>query len=115
MVSLFLYFFFQAEDGIRDRDVTGVQTCALPISIYGSGSGGGIKEGEWPVGPKAELLGRLRDAIDEALDFCQERNVILEAIETAQGFERIKALDDAVEDRKSTRLNSSHITISYAV
>jgi len=27
-----LVFFFQAEDGIRDRDVTGVQTCALPIS-----------------------------------------------------------------------------------
>jgi len=25
------FFFFQAEDGIRDRDVTGVQTCALPI------------------------------------------------------------------------------------
>jgi len=25
-------FFFQAEDGIRVRDVTGVQTCALPIS-----------------------------------------------------------------------------------
>src|SRR5699024_11450316 len=29
-----LYFFFQAEDGIRDRNVTGVQTCALPI--YGA-------------------------------------------------------------------------------
>src|SRR5471032_697379 len=28
----FFFFFFQAEDGIRDRDVTGVQTCALPIS-----------------------------------------------------------------------------------
>src|SRR6266699_5111630 len=27
-----LVFFFQAEDGIRDADVTGVQTCALPIS-----------------------------------------------------------------------------------
>src|SRR5436305_4386497 len=26
------YFFFQAEDGIRGADVTGVQTCALPIS-----------------------------------------------------------------------------------
>src|SRR3989442_6465806 len=26
------FFFFQAEDGIRDADVTGVQTCALPIS-----------------------------------------------------------------------------------
>src|SRR5437867_6749906 len=29
----FFFFFFQAEDGIRDRTVTGVQTCALPISI----------------------------------------------------------------------------------
>src|SRR5207249_7645172 len=28
----FFFFFFQAEDGIRDRNVTGVQTCALPIS-----------------------------------------------------------------------------------
>src|SRR2546430_13319635 len=27
-------FFFQAEDGIRDLTVTGVQTCALPISTY---------------------------------------------------------------------------------
>src|SRR5437867_5194870 len=27
-----VFFFFQAEDGIRDRTVTGVQTCALPIS-----------------------------------------------------------------------------------
>src|SRR3989442_7583106 len=30
--TLRLCFFFQAEDGIRDADVTGVQTCALPIS-----------------------------------------------------------------------------------
>src|SRR5258706_11962484 len=30
--SLFFFFFFQAEDGIRDWSVTGVQTCALPIS-----------------------------------------------------------------------------------
>src|SRR5260370_6315622 len=28
----FYFFFFQAEDGIRDSSVTGVQTCALPIS-----------------------------------------------------------------------------------
>src|SRR5690606_39502387 len=28
----FSFFFFQAEDGIRDFHVTGVQTCALPIS-----------------------------------------------------------------------------------
>src|SRR2546430_10331864 len=29
-----LFFFFQAEDGIRDLTVTGVQTCALPISCF---------------------------------------------------------------------------------
>src|SRR6266542_4305008 len=29
---IFFFFFFQAEDGIRDATVTGVQTCALPIS-----------------------------------------------------------------------------------
>src|SRR5207249_7653267 len=29
-----IFFFFQAEDGIRDRNVTGVQTCALPIYYY---------------------------------------------------------------------------------
>src|SRR3712207_7962100 len=33
----FNFFFFQAEDGIRDIGVTGVQTCALPISIKSDG------------------------------------------------------------------------------
>src|SRR2546426_5245617 len=31
MAIMMLFFFFQAEDGIRDYKVTGVQTCALPI------------------------------------------------------------------------------------
>src|SRR5690554_12188 len=31
-LDVLFFFFFQAEDGIRDADVTGVQTCALPIS-----------------------------------------------------------------------------------
>src|SRR2546421_8028808 len=52
---LLFFFFFQAEDGIRDLIVTGVQTCALPISavtgaaifellvaVYGGYFGGGI-------------------------------------------------------------------------
>src|SRR5256886_3521352 len=30
-IYFYLFFFFQAEDGIRDLTVTGVQTCALPI------------------------------------------------------------------------------------
>src|SRR6266542_6456639 len=31
LVDFIIFFFFQAEDGIRDATVTGVQTCALPI------------------------------------------------------------------------------------
>src|SRR2546430_4528408 len=64
-------FFFQAEDGIRDLTVTGVQTCALPIS----------------VGPD---------------DFWRRRSGILSRTCPRR-------------DRKSTRLNSSHSQISYAV
>src|SRR5436189_1754170 len=36
----FFFFFFQAEDGIRDTSVTGVQTCALPISTVRVGTAG---------------------------------------------------------------------------
>src|SRR5437667_8909059 len=36
-MSCLFFFFFQAEDGIRDRDVTGVQTCALPIYLVNLG------------------------------------------------------------------------------
>src|SRR5256885_13539100 len=36
MYISFFFFFFQAEDGIRDYKVTGVQTCALPICIIAS-------------------------------------------------------------------------------
>src|SRR5690606_39393772 len=46
------FFFFQAEDGIRDFHVTGVQTCALPISM--PSSWGGRKDSPprpLPVGP----------------------------------------------------------------
>ena len=35
IVYIYIYiFFFQAEDGIRDTSVTGVQTCALPIYVH---------------------------------------------------------------------------------
>src|SRR2546421_267024 len=38
-LCVFFFFFFQAEDGIRDLIVTGVQTCALPISTIVEGAG----------------------------------------------------------------------------
>src|SRR5688500_20390710 len=40
-----MFFFFQAEDGIRDYKVTGVQTCALPISSTLRGNR--AREGGW--------------------------------------------------------------------
>src|SRR5437764_6057163 len=42
-VVLEFLFFFQAEDGIRDTSVTGVQTCALPISEGGVHQGAGYR------------------------------------------------------------------------
>src|SRR6266496_6701101 len=39
-----LFFFFQAEDGIRGLYVTGVQTCALPILLVGRAIGDGGEE-----------------------------------------------------------------------
>src|SRR5260370_39723046 len=50
------FFFFQAEDGIRDSSVTGVQTCALPISTRR------IKEADHPRG----VIGEVR---------CKQRNM----------------------------------------
>src|SRR5690606_40050339 len=40
------YFFFQAEDGIRDFHVTGVQTCALPISRYAALASGAMEKND---------------------------------------------------------------------
>src|SRR2546430_8294632 len=51
------FFFFQAEDGIRDLTVTGVQTCALPISFewcggFGFGFVGGGEAWWWLLTPQ---------------------------------------------------------------
>src|SRR6266576_3079352 len=46
-----LDFFVQAEDGIRDLYVTGVQTCALPIFLRGGGPGLGPAH-RWPGAPR---------------------------------------------------------------
>src|SRR2546426_7736349 len=50
MVVFIFFFFFQAEDGIRDYKVTGVQTCALPISRAGHEISAGMK-----LEPKEQL------------------------------------------------------------
>src|SRR3989440_7869008 len=82
-----LFFFFQAEDGIRDLIVTGVQTCALPIQA---------EDG-------------IRDLIVTGVQTC--------ALPITPVTIRSRMPSSACDwsDRKSTRLNSSHDQISYAV
>src|SRR3712207_8863677 len=56
----YYFFFFQAEDGIRDIGVTGVQTCALPI--YGSSDAGLVQQ------PRdADVGGRLAKFVAQRL------------------------------------------------
>src|SRR5256886_9163672 len=48
LLDVCLFFFFQAEDGIRDLTVTGVQTCALPICRVAALRGGGGRHDRRP-------------------------------------------------------------------
>src|SRR5258708_12587154 len=91
-LKVFYVFFFQAEDGIRDDLVTGVQTCALPIcgwccsAICRFTLASACSARAWPVPLAVRKNRRSRPWSG-----------------MAKG------------DRKSTRLNSSHQIISYAV
>src|SRR5699024_11961475 len=88
--SSFSFFFFQAEDGIRDRNVTGVQTCALPIS------------------PCAHDKIRFTRAFHGRAEKALVRRI-------TRGPEPFSGRPVSRRDRKSTRLNSRHVSISYAV
>ena len=67
------------------------------LAIYGSGSGGGIREGDTPVKNKAALVEELKKAIADAGGFCFERGIELDKVQRAEGFQRVKLLNDAVE------------------
>jgi type I restriction enzyme R subunit len=67
------------------------------LAIYSSGSGGGIREGDTPVKNKAALVEELKKAITETTGFCGERGVDLDKVQRAEGFQRVKLLNDAVE------------------
>src|SRR2546426_5641989 len=67
---MFCFFFFQAEDGIRDYKVTGVQTCALPISHRLRGLVGlaqAVRDTHFPETDGALAAARRRLAFDEGL------------------------------------------------
>src|SRR5258708_11355038 len=136
-------FFFQAEDGIRDDLVTGVQTCALPIFSHNLKNGlGSIKtilqlkmeSPELPESLRGETqvvldeIGRLSSKLNQLLRFsrpvvrggsvggrCDAAAVIEEVagVLRHEAERRGVALELQVSNRKSTRLNSSHQIISY--
>src|SRR5215216_8043252 len=62
------FFFFQAEDGIRDDLVTGVQTCALPILIAAV------------EGDRAGLVAEAADVLYHLLVVLRSRDVPLDAV-----------------------------------
>src|SRR5256886_9125807 len=103
VVGRYIFFFFQAEDGIRDLTVTGVQTCALPIC-------GGAR--------LAPAVPDHRPAVHE-LPLADTGARALGAPHAGgrcpDGEARERWPADRNRDRKSTRLNSSHSQISYAV
>src|SRR5690348_17966377 len=96
---MFFFFFFQAEDGIRDGRVTGVQTCALPILTLLDNS-------------TEFLIIRVQDSLYGQAGTVSRCTIVYNC--------RISYRNSCVcrsdfTDRKSTRLNSSHPSISYAV
>jgi type I restriction enzyme R subunit len=66
------------------------------LAIYGTG-GGRPEDGETPIKGKGELVAALRKAISEAEEFCREQGVEPGRIREAEGFQKIKLVEDAVE------------------
>src|SRR2546422_5325592 len=73
---MFYFFFFQAEDGIRDVAVTGVQTCALPISPdCPEGMSNAITREEQEFnGRYSRASGAILEAVYHALDPNNQQN-----------------------------------------
>jgi len=68
------------------------------LAIYGSASGGDVREGDTPVQAKAALVDELRSAIDLTIQFCTQRAIDFPKIQaTTESFARTKLWNDAVE------------------
>src|SRR5438034_11017987 len=89
-----IFFFFQAEDGIRDHCVTGVQTCALPIS-HG-------QQGEVAVFPLVENPGAVFTPKARLLVVrSEERRVGKECRSRWSAYHEKKKKSDSARERRS--------------
>src|SRR5206468_9992961 len=113
-IVYFFFFLFQAEDGIRDLIVTGVQTCALPISVSLSL----IWSVAMPGAPMVAPTGLLRESVSVSAPSAYASSLISTgnalllsfALKTMVPRPKVKSPRwvAVALDRKSTRLNSSH-------
>jgi type I restriction enzyme R subunit len=87
--------FPQKENGLIVDYVGVFRNLQKALSIYGSGSGGGVRPGESPVQPKSELVEQLRTALAESTQFCERLGVKPDGIRSASGFQRVRLIDDA--------------------
>src|SRR3712207_7629783 len=97
-------FFFQAEDGIRDIGVTGVQTCALPISGVG-------RRGE--VVPGEEIVDVLQDdrvavEVDQAVEEVEPEDVELGVRRGEPGLEAARSEERRVGKECRSRWSPYH-------
>ena len=67
------------------------------LVIYGSGSGGRVKPGDSPVQDKSALVEKFKQVLVETTAFCKDHGINLDAIQKAEGFDKVKLLDDAVD------------------
>src|SRR5947207_12677525 len=88
------FFFFQAEDGIRDHCVTGVQTCALPISADPDvGAGGAVVAAVLADERRVAALGALgagHDARRAGRRRLEDAHLVLRKIGRASCRERVE-------------------------
>src|SRR2546427_867969 len=105
-MDLFFFFFFQAEDGIRDLTVTGVQTCALPISkVGGEGDFGEILRHEVNnpltgiLGNAELLLAELRRRKDNSMPPTAQQRLQTIADLAVRLRETIRRLSDDLQKR----------------
>src|SRR2546422_6539925 len=115
------FFFFQAEDGIRDVAVTGVQTCALPICTAAVKFTGLLGQNYVDVTFGSSSAPAALDGAVLATTEQPDLSAVMQKIDSVASG--VKKFTDSISgdtidnllDRKSTRLNSSHGYISYAV
>src|SRR5690606_39750373 len=111
------FFFFQAEDGIRYFHVTGVQTCALPICLNGSGKSSLLKiiagldksyQGEVVFSPGYSVGYLAQEPILDPEKTVRE--IVEEGVaETTAILKEYEEINEKFEIGRAQRLNSSHV------